>query len=53
MTSDLSTTYLGVKFRNPFILASTPPTATGDKVRRAFEAGWGGAVFKRSVVLSN
>ncbi len=46
MPSDLSTTYLGVAFTNPFILASAPPTATGDMVRRAFEAGWGGAVIK-------
>ncbi|MBW4056776.1 MAG: hypothetical protein HIU83_15525 [Proteobacteria bacterium] len=46
MNADLCTTYLGVPFRNPFILASAPPTATGDMVRRAFEAGWGGAVVK-------
>lgn len=46
MQFDLSTTYLGANFRNPFILASAPPTATGDMVRRGFEAGWGGAVVK-------
>ena len=46
MHLNLSTTYLDVKFQNPFILASAPPTATGDMVRRAFEAGWGGAVIK-------
>lgn len=46
MHSDLHTTYLGVTFQNPFILASAPPTATGDMLRRAFEAGWGGAVIK-------
>ncbi len=46
MHPDLQTTYLGVNFRNPFILASAPPTATADMVRRAFEAGWGGAVIK-------
>jgi len=46
MPFDLSATCLGVTFRNPFILASAPPTATGDMVRRAFEAGWGGAVIK-------
>ena len=46
MPSDLNTTYLGVPFQNPFILASAPPTATGDMVRRAFETGWGGAVIK-------
>lgn len=42
----LDSTYLGVVFRNPFVLASAPPTATADMVRRAFEAGWGGAVIK-------
>lgn len=46
MNSDLRTTYLGVNFQNPFILASAPPTATGDMVRRALEAGWAGAVIK-------
>ncbi|HHH28089.1 MAG TPA: NAD-dependent dihydropyrimidine dehydrogenase subunit PreA, partial [Polyangiaceae bacterium] len=30
----------------PFWLASAPPTNTGDQVRRAFDAGWGGAVWK-------
>lgn len=42
----LQTTYLGVPFENPFILASAPPTASGDMIRRGFEAGWGGAVVK-------
>jgi dihydropyrimidine dehydrogenase (NAD+) subunit PreA len=46
MHPDIRTTYLGVNFQNPFILASAPPTGTGDMVRRAFEAGWGGAVIK-------
>lgn len=31
---------------NPFILASGPPTASGEMIRRAFQAGWGGAVIK-------
>src|SRR5437660_12195500 len=31
---------------NPFWLASAPPTNTGDQVMRAFDAGWGGAVWK-------
>jgi len=43
---NLRTSYLGVAFENPFILASAPPTATGDMIRRAFDAGWGGAVIK-------
>ncbi len=36
----------GVHFPNPFILASGPPTADGDLIKRGFEAGWGGAVTK-------
>lgn len=31
---------------NPFWLASAPPTNTGEMVMRAFDAGWGGAVWK-------
>ena len=46
MHSDLRTNFLGINFKNPFILASAPPSATGDMVRRAFEAGWAGAVIK-------
>ena len=36
----------GVHFENPFILASAPPTAGLDLIRRGFEAGWSGAVVK-------
>lgn len=46
MTPDLSITFCGVKSPNPFWLASAPPTNSGYQVRRAFEAGWGGAVWK-------
>ena len=31
---------------NPFWLASGPPTNTGEMIMRAFDAGWGGAVWK-------
>ena len=43
---DLSITFCGVKAPNPFWLASGPPTNTGDQIMRAFDAGWGGAVWK-------
>jgi len=36
----------GIHSPNPFWLASGPPTNTGEMVARAFEAGWGGAVWK-------
>ncbi|MBI2605814.1 MAG: NAD-dependent dihydropyrimidine dehydrogenase subunit PreA [Deltaproteobacteria bacterium] len=44
--ADLTTKLAGVTSPNPFWLASAPPTNTGGQVMRAFEAGWGGAVWK-------
>jgi dihydropyrimidine dehydrogenase (NAD+) subunit PreA len=44
--ADLSTTFAGVKTPNPFWLASAPPTDKAYNVNRAFEAGWGGVVWK-------
>lgn len=36
----------GIKSPNPFWLASAPPTNSGYQVMKAFDAGWGGAVWK-------
>ena len=44
--ADLTTHFLGIKTPNPFWLASAPPTDKEYNVRRAFEAGWGGVVWK-------
>ena len=44
--ADLTTHFLGIKSPNPFWLASAPPTDKAYNVQRAFEAGWGGAVWK-------
>jgi dihydropyrimidine dehydrogenase (NAD+) subunit PreA len=44
--ADLTTDFLGIKTPNPFWLASAPPTDKEYNVRRAFEAGWGGVVWK-------
>jgi dihydropyrimidine dehydrogenase (NAD+) subunit PreA len=44
--ADLSTNFAGIRCPNPFWLASGPPTNCGDQVMRAFDAGWGGAVWK-------
>jgi len=44
--ADLSTNVAGIKSPNPFWLASGPPTNSGDQVMRAFDYGWGGAVWK-------
>jgi dihydropyrimidine dehydrogenase (NAD+) subunit PreA len=44
--ADLKTNFLGISSPNPFWLASAPPTDKAYNVNRAFEAGWGGAVWK-------
>jgi len=44
--ADLKTNFAGIKCPNPFWLASAPPTNCGEQIMRAFDAGWGGAVWK-------
>jgi dihydropyrimidine dehydrogenase (NAD+) subunit PreA len=44
--ADLSCNIAGVRSPNPFWLASAPPTDKQYNVERAFDAGWGGAVWK-------
>ena len=45
--ADLTTVFAGrIRCPNPFWLASGPPANCGDQVMRAFDAGWGGAVWK-------
>jgi len=44
--ADLSSNCAGIRSPNPFWLASGPPTNCGEQVMRAFDAGWGGAVWK-------
>jgi dihydropyrimidine dehydrogenase (NAD+) subunit PreA len=43
---DLSIEFCGIRLENPYILASAPPTANCNLIRRGFEAGWAGAVVK-------
>ena len=43
---DLQTNTGGIQSPNPFWLASAPPANSGLQIQRAFEAGWGGAVWK-------
>lgn len=43
---DISVEMCGLKFENPFGLASAPPTTAAAMIRRAFEQGWGFAVTK-------
>src|ERR1700742_2898469 len=44
--ADLRVNLAGIQPPNPFWLAAAPPTNTGDQIMRAFDAGWGGAVWK-------
>ena len=43
---DLRSNLAGITSENPFWLASAPPTNSGYQVQKAFDAGWGGAVWK-------
>jgi len=43
---DLSINFAGIRSPNPFWLASAPPTNSAYQVNKAFEHGWGGAVWK-------
>jgi len=43
---DLSVTFTGLRFENPFLLSSAPPTESDSNIMRAFDAGWGGVVTK-------
>lgn len=44
--ANLTNKFVGIKSPNPFWLASAPPTDKAYNVVRAFEAGWGGVMWK-------
>jgi dihydropyrimidine dehydrogenase (NAD+) subunit PreA len=44
--ANITSSFLGISSPNPFWLASAPPTDKKINVLRAFEAGWGGVVWK-------
>lgn len=44
--ANLSVNFAGITSPNPFWLASAPPTNSGYQVMKAFDQGWGGAVWK-------
>ncbi len=44
--ANLAIDFAGIRSPNPFWLASAPPSNSGAQVHRAFELGWGGAVWK-------
>ena len=46
MAANRAVTFTGIRFENPFLLSSAPPTESENNILRAFEAGWGGVVVK-------
>lgn len=44
--ADISISFCGKKFINPYVIAASPSSDSLEKVERAFHAGWGGAVLK-------
>ncbi|MCJ8346024.1 NAD-dependent dihydropyrimidine dehydrogenase subunit PreA [bacterium] len=46
MAKDLSVVVNGIKFENPFVIASGPPGTNKATIRKAFNEGWGGVVVK-------
>src|SRR6187431_1650271 len=46
MAMNLAVSFTGLRFENPFLLASAPPTESESNITRAFDAGWGGVVTK-------
>lgn len=46
LKKDLSIEFCGVKFENPFCLSSSPVGNCYDMCAKAYDAGWGGVVFK-------
>ncbi|MFQ5710830.1 MAG: NAD-dependent dihydropyrimidine dehydrogenase subunit PreA [Candidatus Geothermarchaeales archaeon] len=43
---NLKVNFAGIEFKNPFVLASGPPTKDAERIIRAAKMGWGGAVTK-------
>jgi dihydropyrimidine dehydrogenase (NAD+) subunit PreA len=46
MPIGVGTVFTGLRFENPFLLSSAPPTESDSNILRAFDAGWAGVVTK-------
>jgi dihydropyrimidine dehydrogenase (NAD+) subunit PreA len=46
MGTELAVSFTGLRFENPFLLSSAPPTESEQNILRAYDAGWGGVVTK-------
>ncbi|MEW6041499.1 MAG: NAD-dependent dihydropyrimidine dehydrogenase subunit PreA, partial [Elusimicrobiota bacterium] len=44
--ADLKVNFCGIESPNPFWLASSPVSNTGEMISRAFDTGWGGVSWK-------
>ncbi len=45
---DLKTDFFGRQISSPFLLSAAPPTDGFDQMKKAYEAGWPGAIMKTS-----
>lgn len=43
---DLTTDFFGIRLNSPFLLSASPVTDGYDQVKKAYEAGWAGAIMK-------
>jgi len=43
---DMSVSFCGVRFPNPFILSSSPVSNSAEMVEKAYAEGWGGVCYK-------
>ena len=46
MPPSLAVEFTGIRFDNPFLLSSAPPTESDSNIMRAFDVGWAGVVTK-------
>ena len=46
MTNKLECYQNGIRFENPFLVGSGPPSTNAKVIAKSFEAGWGGSVIK-------
>lgn len=52
VSNKLATTVNGLKFDNPFIIGSGPPSTNARIISKSFAAGWGGSVAKTVALTS-
>ncbi len=50
MSKKLEINVCGLKFPNPFVIGSGPPSTNAVIINKAFAAGWGGVVAKTTAL---